>query len=242
MRRTRGSAGSPPQARDARRLLAARAGYAIGNILSSVALVLLNKQVFKGGFNFPMTLTAFHFVFTIAFYEMLRYAGAFSRPSPDLPQIEKFKVGLAGFASIGFMNLSLKFNSVGFYQAESARPPPFRASAPRPKPAPSIAPRQDGLRPPAPRAPSARALAASCARWPSDADRSCGPASARSDHKAGIGARDPHHQCPRLQQARLHQDQDCALNPVGRRWRRGERRLSDAFCGRPPVALCCAPR
>jgi len=92
------------------------AGYAVGNVLSSVALVLLNKQVFKGGFNFPMTLSAFHFVFTIGFYEMLRAAGAFSRPSPDLPQLEKFKVGLAGFASIGFMNLSLKFNSVGFYQ------------------------------------------------------------------------------------------------------------------------------
>ena len=111
------------------------AGYAIGNIVSSVALVLLNKQVFKGGFNFPMTLTAFHFVFTIFFYEMLRYAGAFTRPSPDLPQIEKFKVGLAGFASIGFMNLSLKFNSVGFYQVAGACP-----SGVAPEPAAARAP------------------------------------------------------------------------------------------------------
>lgn len=94
-------------------------GYAVGNVISSVSLVLVNKQVFKGGFDFPMTLSAFHFVFTIGFYEMLRWGGAFARPSPDLPQLEKFKVGLAGFASIGFMNLSLKYNSVGFYQARN---------------------------------------------------------------------------------------------------------------------------
>jgi len=91
-------------------------GYAVGNILSSVALVLVNKQVFKAGFLFPMTLTTFHFGFTIGFYEMLRCGGAFENPDPPLPQLEKFKVALAGFASIGFMNLSLNANSVGFYQ------------------------------------------------------------------------------------------------------------------------------
>lgn len=70
-----------------------------------------------------MTLSAFHFVFTIFFYEVLRLGGAFVRPNPDLPQIEKFKVGLAGFASIGFMNLSLNYNSVGFYQVTMAAVP-----------------------------------------------------------------------------------------------------------------------
>ena len=38
--------------------------YAVGNVSSSVALVLINKWVFSGGFRFPMTLTFFHFVFT----------------------------------------------------------------------------------------------------------------------------------------------------------------------------------
>ena len=33
-----------------------------------------------------------------------------------MPAFEKFKVAAAGFASIGFMNLSLNANSVGFYQ------------------------------------------------------------------------------------------------------------------------------
>merc|ERR1719261_2344997 len=44
--------------------------------------------------------------------------GAYTNPpeGKGMPQIEKFKVAAAGFASIGFMNLSLNTNSVGFYQ------------------------------------------------------------------------------------------------------------------------------
>jgi len=89
--------------------------YAVGNVLSSVALVLLNKKVFAGGFHFPMSLTFFHFFFTIGFYEVLACAGVFERPR-NLSQMERFKIAAAGFASIGFMNLSLNYNSVGFYQ------------------------------------------------------------------------------------------------------------------------------
>ena len=83
--------------------------------------MLLNKRVFGGGFAFPMTLSFFHFLFTIGWYQMLAIGGAFSKPEPgkDLPQSEKFKVAAAGFASIGFMNLSLSYNSVGFYQVRA---------------------------------------------------------------------------------------------------------------------------
>jgi solute carrier family 35 protein E3 len=90
--------------------------YAVGNVISSVALVLLNKRVFSGGFVYPMTLSTFHFVFTIVFYQLLQMANFFSKPAIDMPQAEKFKVAFAGMASIGFMNLSLTYNSVGFYQ------------------------------------------------------------------------------------------------------------------------------
>ncbi len=45
--------------------------YAVGNVASSVALVLLNKRVFAGGFYYPMTLSCFHFAFTIIFYQLL---------------------------------------------------------------------------------------------------------------------------------------------------------------------------
>jgi len=90
--------------------------YAVGNVASSVALVLLNKRVFAGGFYYPMTLSCFHFAFTIIFYQLLAAFNVFSKPAIDMPQTEKFKVAFAGFASIGFMNLSLSTNSVGFYQ------------------------------------------------------------------------------------------------------------------------------
>lgn len=125
--------------------------YAIGNVASSVALVLVNKkvrwrehltrphpslrsslrvsrrrlpprasapQVFSGGFHFPMTLSFFHFVFTVIWYQLLAIGGAYTQPAAGqgMPQFEKFKVAAAGFASIGFMNLSLNYNSVGFYQ------------------------------------------------------------------------------------------------------------------------------
>ena len=93
--------------------------YAVGNVVSSVALVLLNKRVFAGGFSYPMTLSCFHFAFTIVFYQLLAAFNVFSKPAIDMPQKEKFKVAFAGFASIGFMNLSLLTNSVGFYQVRT---------------------------------------------------------------------------------------------------------------------------
>jgi len=91
-------------------------GFAIGNVLSSVAIVLVNKKVFAGGFHFPCTLSFFHFCFTVVFYKILKFCGLFEQPSTDLSQLEKFKVGIVGVASIGFMNVSLALNSVGFYQ------------------------------------------------------------------------------------------------------------------------------
>ena len=93
-------------------------GFALGNVASSVALVLVNKKVFAGGFHYPMSLSFFHFIFTVIWYQLLAVVGQYTPPpsGSDMPTGEKFKVALAGFASIGFMNLSLNTNSVGFYQ------------------------------------------------------------------------------------------------------------------------------
>jgi len=88
--------------------------YAVGNVSSSVALVLINKWVFSGGFRFPMTLTFFHFVFTDLFYRSLAAAGLFVRKS--MPFADAFRMAATGVGSIGFMNISLHLNSVGFYQ------------------------------------------------------------------------------------------------------------------------------
>jgi|EP00908_Phaeocystis_cordata_P027111 solute carrier family 35 protein E3 len=89
-------------------------GYAVGNVSSSVALVLINKWVFSGGFRYPMTLTFFHFVFTDLFYRALEAGGMFTRKA--MPFADSFRMAAAGVGSIGFMNISLHLNSVGFYQ------------------------------------------------------------------------------------------------------------------------------
>ena len=106
--------------------------YAVGNVTSSVTLVLLNKRVFSNGFFYPMTLSFFHFVFTIGFYEALRVCGVYVRPEQQMPRFEKFKVAFAGFASIGFMNLSLTYNSVGFYQVSRLTLTPTLTPTPSP--------------------------------------------------------------------------------------------------------------
>uniref|UniRef100_A0A7S3WG32 Sugar phosphate transporter domain-containing protein n=1 Tax=Emiliania huxleyi TaxID=2903 RepID=A0A7S3WG32_EMIHU len=89
-------------------------GAALANVGCSVSLVLVNKAVFSAGFNFPMSLTFLHFAFTVAFYRLLAACGAFEPRS--LPHAEAFKVAGFGVGSIGFMNISLHLNSVGFYQ------------------------------------------------------------------------------------------------------------------------------
>lgn len=94
----------------------ATVGYALANVVTSVALVLLNKKVFAKGFHFPLTLSFFHFCFTVVFYQLLLASAAFTMPQKTISGLEKFKVATAGVASIGFMNISLAHNSVGFYQ------------------------------------------------------------------------------------------------------------------------------
>ena len=64
--------------------------YAIGNVSSSVSLVLVNKYVFAGGFRFPMTLTFFHFVFTVGFYRVL---AALKMYEPALMRLENTSSG-----------------------------------------------------------------------------------------------------------------------------------------------------
>jgi hypothetical protein len=64
-----------------------------------------------------MTLTFLHFFFTVLWYSLLSFTGAFVKPPPGaIPKLEQFKVAAVIFASIGLMNLSLNANSIGFYQ------------------------------------------------------------------------------------------------------------------------------
>jgi len=82
-------------------------GYAVGNVLSSVAIVLVNKKVFAAGFHFPFSLSFFHFCFTMVFYRLLLACGLFQLPTKPMSQLERFKVGAAGVACSGALVASL---------------------------------------------------------------------------------------------------------------------------------------
>jgi len=89
--------------------------YILASILSSVFIVLCNKEVFARGFAFPLTVSFIAYVFTWLYYVALRLTGAFV-PVKSLPVIENVKVALASISSISFMNLCLLTNTVSIYQ------------------------------------------------------------------------------------------------------------------------------
>lgn len=85
-----------------------------GSVLSSVSLILVNKLLFERGFNFVFTLTAFHLSLTFLALGMVSRLGYF-QPA-KMPWSETVMMAASGVCSIAFMNFSLRFNSVGFYQ------------------------------------------------------------------------------------------------------------------------------
>mmetsp|Transcript_15339 Transcript_15339/g.27271 ORF Transcript_15339/g.27271 Transcript_15339/m.27271 type:complete len:353 (+) Transcript_15339:106-1164(+) len=87
----------------------------VGSIVSSVALVVVNKQIFDQGFGYVFTLSTFHFLVTWALLQvMARCAGAFE--VKRLPFRINIMVAAFGVGSICLMNFSLESNSIGFYQ------------------------------------------------------------------------------------------------------------------------------
>ena len=85
------------------------------NILTSVGVIIVNKALMGGyGFSFATTLTGLHFVTTTLMTVVLRMLG-YVQPS-HLPFSELLKfIFFANFSIVG-MNVSLMWNSVGFYQ------------------------------------------------------------------------------------------------------------------------------
>jgi len=88
----------------------------LGNIMSSVLVILANKRaVAKDGFDFMLVLTglqfyvAFFLGFVLLAMGVLQYKLVKSYTS-------LLRITVASLASIVFMNMNLKFNSVGFYQ------------------------------------------------------------------------------------------------------------------------------
>ncbi|OIW07946.1 hypothetical protein TanjilG_20047 [Lupinus angustifolius] len=87
------------------------------NIVSSVGIIMANKQLMSNGgyaFTFATTLTGFHFAVT-ALVGLVSNATGYSA-SKHVPMWELLWFSLVANTSITGMNLSLMLNSVGFYQ------------------------------------------------------------------------------------------------------------------------------
>ncbi|KNA20980.1 hypothetical protein SOVF_047570 [Spinacia oleracea] len=87
------------------------------NIVSSVALIMANKQLMSNSgyaFTFATTLTGFHFTVT-ALVGLVSNATGYS-VSKHVPAWELLWFSIVANMSITGMNLSLMLNSVGFYQ------------------------------------------------------------------------------------------------------------------------------
>ncbi|KAL8493430.1 hypothetical protein ACS0TY_024585 [Phlomoides rotata] len=89
------------------------------NFLVSVSIILMNKQVLVNvGFNYPIFLTFIHYVVSWLIMALLKTLSILSLSPP--PKAAKystlFSLGIVMSLSTGLANVSLKYNSVGFYQ------------------------------------------------------------------------------------------------------------------------------
>lgn len=87
----------------------------ITNILSVVGVVICNKYIIEiDGFNFSVFLSFLHFGFTTMSMKVLLSFNQFQYTPAALSGV--LPVSLFSLLSVGFMNLNLANNSVGFYQ------------------------------------------------------------------------------------------------------------------------------
>lgn len=86
----------------------------LANIFSVVGVVGVNKMVYKAGFTFPTTLMVFHFLCTWGFVVIAARLGWFTEKK--IPTSNYAYLGGAQMASVGFVNMSLMYNTVGTYQ------------------------------------------------------------------------------------------------------------------------------
>ncbi|KAI8526164.1 hypothetical protein RHMOL_Rhmol13G0287800 [Rhododendron molle] len=85
------------------------------NIVTSVGIIMVNKALMATyGFRFATTLTGLHFAATSLMTIVLRWTGHIQ--SSHLPASEILKFVVCGNFSIVGMNVSLMWNTVGFYQ------------------------------------------------------------------------------------------------------------------------------
>ncbi|KAK8959405.1 UDP-galactose transporter 2 [Platanthera guangdongensis] len=85
------------------------------NVATSVGIIMVNKALMAThGFSFATTLTALHFATTTIMTAVLRWLGYILPSHLPVPDLIKFVI-FANLSIVG-MNVSLMWNSVGFYQ------------------------------------------------------------------------------------------------------------------------------
>ncbi|CAN6232529.1 unnamed protein product [Urochloa humidicola] len=107
------------------------AGFQLGvigsltlSVASSVAIVICNKALMSTlGFPFATTLTSWHLLVTFCTLHVAQRLRFFEAKAIDGQTVVLF--GLLNGTSIGLLNLSLGFNSIGFYQMTKLAIIPF---------------------------------------------------------------------------------------------------------------------
>ncbi|KAK9167951.1 hypothetical protein Syun_000091 [Stephania yunnanensis] len=85
------------------------------SVVSSVSIVICNKALISTlGFHFATTLTSWHLLVTFCSLHVALWMKLFEHKPFDARAVMGF--GILNGISIGLLNLSLGFNSVGFYQ------------------------------------------------------------------------------------------------------------------------------
>uniref|UniRef100_A0A2N9J1Q6 Sugar phosphate transporter domain-containing protein n=1 Tax=Fagus sylvatica TaxID=28930 RepID=A0A2N9J1Q6_FAGSY len=85
------------------------------NVVTSVGIIIVNKALMATyGFSFATTLTGMHFATTTLMTVVLRWLGYVQSSHLPFSELLRFVI-FANFSIVG-MNVSLMWNSVGFYQ------------------------------------------------------------------------------------------------------------------------------
>ncbi|XP_062219133.1 UDP-rhamnose/UDP-galactose transporter 6-like isoform X2 [Phragmites australis] len=106
---------APGSKAERERKAALDAGAWMFNVVTSVGIIMVNKALMAThGFSFATTLTGLHFATTTFMTLVMKWLGYIQPSYLPLPELVKF-VFFANLSIVG-MNVSLMWNSVGFYQ------------------------------------------------------------------------------------------------------------------------------
>ncbi|KAL8501412.1 hypothetical protein ACS0TY_020810 [Phlomoides rotata] len=94
------------------------------SVASSVSIVICNKALMSNlGFKFATTLTSWHLMVTYCSLHVALRLNFFENKAIEMKTVMMF--GILNGISIGLLNLSLGFNSIGFYQMTKLAIIPF---------------------------------------------------------------------------------------------------------------------